>query len=853
MKGMRKRVASVLMAAFVAMALGGVAYAQDAENDGFEFGEVGRKTASATAVPGQYEITVSTPGAISSEQYSEIIVMVDASSSQGANLNKLKAMLVDLGEEVLHNDGSVRLTLMGFGMGPARVGSFYNVETLEAYLADITQDDLRQGVSATNCEAALDFVLEYIQNSGEKLGKTCVVFTSDGNTNMDETLVVLSTWDEHPEWWAKGASAAVIAGVAAGSQADLLVSGGKITSATASIFPDEAAALEIARAKYGVGSDEFMAAVDDFYNTVIAANDSHAAYVDAVFADALTNSGMTYADDHEGYSTSELEKAFLDYENGAFSYALYNAIHRMKEVEFYPDWYNLGTWGARAAASADKLANHEKVTELYMVDFNTSKPDWMDPNSTMANHVTSENITYLTSGNVSGALDKIGALASEFFTTIYKDTTVVDPMSKWVNLIPESIRIYDGDQLIYEYGKGWLYEDKQPAKEPITLTKREDGKYAITWRIKDGNLLYADRYSLKYRVTVDEEAEGFQYDTLYPANDPTYVEWTDAKGDTQSSEVTVPEVQMPTQPDDFSKGDLGFKIYKSNLADGAPISDIVFDIYVVEPGKDGTVSSKPTAEELAVYAKDANLVGTITTDSAGYAAFNLTDAGYGKGIYLIVERANDKVVAPADPFYVRVPMWDEDSQTKLDVVKIFPKNEVITEEEPPIDPDIPEEPEDDDLGQITLYKYAEGDTSDALKGAEFQVYRLATQEEEPVLTTMLAGEEVGLVPHMNGEAPVLLESDKDGYATSGDLPHGLYFLVETKAPFGFNLLEEPVAAYVTDTSVDVTNAVKIANTPGFSLPSTGGMGTTLMYVLGGVLVLGAGIALVVKRRAKNAE
>ena len=77
-------------------------------------------------------------------------------------------------------------------------------------------------------------------------------------------------------------------------------------------------------------------------------------------------------------------------------------------------------------------------------------------------------------------------------------------MSKWVTLDPSSIRIYEDDLLIYRYGEGWLYEDKQPAADPITLENNDDGRYQITWRIKDGNLLYSDRYFLKYIVDVDE-------------------------------------------------------------------------------------------------------------------------------------------------------------------------------------------------------------------------------------------------------------------------------------------------------------------------------------------------------------
>ena len=45
----------------------------------------------------------------------------------------------------------------------------------------------------------------------------------------------------------------------------------------------------------------------------------------------------------------------------------------------------------------------------------------------------------------------------------------------------------------------------------------------------------------------------------------------------------------------------------------------------------------------------------------------------------------------------------------------------------------------------------------------------------------------------------------------------------------------------------------IVNKEGSTLPSTGGIGTTIFYGLGGVLVLGSGVALITKKRMKKDE
>lgn len=75
-----------------------------------------------------------------------------------------------------------------------------------------------------------------------------------------------------------------------------------------------------------------------------------------------------------------------------------------------------------------------------------------------------------------------------------------------------------------------------------------------------------------------------------------------------------------------------------------------------------------------------------------------------------------------------------------------------------------------------------------------------------------------------------------------------YTLVETAAPAGYNKLKDPV-----DVTVLNTNAltVEVSNATGTELPSTGGMGTTIFYVVGAILVIGAAVLLITKKRMSN--
>ena len=48
-------------------------------------------------------------------------------------------------------------------------------------------------------------------------------------------------------------------------------------------------------------------------------------------------------------------------------------------------------------------------------------------------------------------------------------------------------------------------------------------------------------------------------------------------------------------------------------------------------------------------------------------------------------------------------------------------------------------------------------------------------------------------------------------------------------------------------------ALEVENNKGTELPSTGGMGTILFYTVGGIMVVGAGVVLVTKKRSKNEQ
>ena len=165
------------------------------------------------------------------------------------------------------------------------------------------------------------------------------------------------------------------------------------------------------------------------------------------------------------------------------------------------------------------------------------------------------------------------------------------------------------------------------------------------------------------------------------------------------------------------------------------------------------------------------------------------------------------------------------------------------------------------------------DNTKKLEGAEFKLHnadnKWAIVNNEGKVTGWANTEEDGST----------LTSDANGLFKVIGLDDGTYYLKETKAPTGYNLLSSEIPVVITATTTNGQNwtdgvassaltnlavtadgtagtgnagtgiaGITVANNKGNTLPETGGIGTTIFYVLGSVLVIGAAVLLVTKKR-----
>ena len=82
------------------------------------------------------------------------------------------------------------------------------------------------------------------------------------------------------------------------------------------------------------------------------------------------------------------------------------------------------------------------------------------------------------------------------------------------------------------------------------------------------------------------------------------------------------------------------------------------------------------------------------------------------------------------------------------------------------------------------------------------------------------------------------------------LPNGTYTLVEKTVPSGYNKAADTNFTIEEHnyTASNLEQEAKVINNAGAELPSTGGIGTTIFYIIGAILVIGAGVLLVTRRR-----
>ena len=159
--------------------------------------------------------------------------------------------------------------------------------------------------------------------------------------------------------------------------------------------------------------------------------------------------------------------------------------------------------------------------------------------------------------------------------------------------------------------------------------------------------------------------------------------------------------------------------------------------------------------------------------------------------------------------------------------------------------------------KVLIEKVDGADSSKKLEGAKFvlRVGKLGTADgdkhEEDIEVGKYYKVDDSGVSWVDKDSATVVITDKNGEASFDGLEDGTYELIEVEAPSGYNLVTEPIEVTIAGNPADTTTlqvTATVENNSGTQLPSTGGIGTTIFYVIGAILVIGAGVLLVTRRR-----
>lgn len=293
-----------------------------------------------------------------------------------------------------------------------------------------------------------------------------------------------------------------------------------------------------------------------------------------------------------------------------------------------------------------------------------------------------------------------------------------------------------------------------------------------------------------------------------------------------------------------------YKEYKLEFCDtlskGFDLDQETIKVVLKAKAKEATTDESSTDKDITDYFKKTVLPNVDGTTSLSLFCENVLAESVGATDNSIIEvtytaKLNDKANVGAtgnnNTVYLKYsnnPYTDGTGKTVTDEVKVY-------------------------TFKLTVFKTTR-DVNMPLEGARFTLYKKDSNEE---LIDMGSPE-----PVIDETAPK--DKRKANMFNWEGLDAGDYVLKETKAPAGYNSIQ-PIEFTITTTysddlslkdlvvdglpqlNIDLSKNIqsKIINNPGSSLPETGGIGTTIFHVGGAILVVGAAILLVVRKKVSE--
>lgn len=290
-----------------------------------------------------------------------------------------------------------------------------------------------------------------------------------------------------------------------------------------------------------------------------------------------------------------------------------------------------------------------------------------------------------------------------------------------------------------------------------------------------------------------------------------------------------------------TKGGINYRVHDKMTA------GLTFNADSIAITKKVNISDQQTTETQLTAGTDYTLITTGLTDDC---TFHIE---FSEGILKDLTDDVDFVITYSatlnEDAVVRADTDTPTSEnTNINTTKLDYGNEITTEE---------------DLVEIRTLEFdlvKTNSKNEVLDGAEFELYDTQTGGTRIPLKKLADGTYIIATEGVTGDGFVSATiQTNNGIATIKGLnSEKFYYLEETKAPAGYNKLHERVAIRLQEKNAKAKlennrykeGGIHVINNTGTQIPATGGTGTTLFYVIGGILAVGAAILLVVKRRMR---
>ena len=436
-------------------------------------------------------------------------------------------------------------------------------------------------------------------------------------------------------------------------------------------------------------------------------------------------------------------------------------------------------------------------------------------------------------------------------------------------------------------------------KEHITVAEIDQGYWLFvpvvedndTWKDADGQKVLLDTKGIpEIKVDpkpigtpeIDKEIDGAS-DT-----DPA----TDGKVKYNSTSVgdKVPYVLTSKVPD-MSSYEKYFFVVSDTLSEGLTFNDdvaIAIGNKTLEQGKDFTVTATKNANGTTsveivfknfIQYKDQKGTGITITYSATVNE-NAVIGAAGNPNKVTLKYSNNPYVedngVPGDKDKPSKPTGETPEQetrtyvTGIQLTKVDPNGDKLTGAKFKISGvrlNIT-------LVNKEIFRESENGTWYRLKDGTYTETAPADGTDDLYDSTTVKYEKITVVTKETGKDHITAEGyvDTNGVLIFEGLGAGTYTITELVAPSGYNLLKEPITITISyqdpvAPSTDCTWTVSggnatvengmvkltVENSTGPELPSTGGMGTTIFYVVGSILIFGAVVLLVTRKRMSHEE